>query len=282
MTKDGLSQTSHSILKPFSSKPFVASSLAYTFRGIGFSQDSLFIASVGKQSLVSVHSLHGEELYTFPTDRIRIRSPYGICVSRNDVFITDISFNTVSKYSISGDFITSVGKKGRREGEFNLPYGIAVDSYGRLFVTDNRNNRIQVFTPNLEFITSLGSGLFNRVSDASFFEDDTLVVLDNSGMRLHQLNQDLCGVRTVETNIVPPDNQYLLFPLFFCIDPLENIFVADRYSMSVQMFDNQLVKIRTIRTHSGELFDPKGIICYQDGAVICLSDKGPFIRFFNI
>ena len=55
--------------------------------------------------------------------------------------------NRVQKFSSTGKYITSWGSIGQKNGQFNNPYGIAVDKSGNVYVVDNGNNRIQKFAP---------------------------------------------------------------------------------------------------------------------------------------
>ena len=51
----------------------------------------------------------------------------------------------VSVFSRDGQFVTSFGKRGNKEGELNYPRGICVDCDGFVYVCDHWNNRVQVF-----------------------------------------------------------------------------------------------------------------------------------------
>ena len=52
----------------------------------------------------------------------------------------------VSVFSRDGQFVTSFGNGGKKEGEFVLPHGICVDCDGFVYVCDHGwNNRVQVF-----------------------------------------------------------------------------------------------------------------------------------------
>ena len=59
------------------------------------------------------------------------------------------------------------GSHGRAPGQFELPWGIHVDEFGDLYVSDWGNNRLQIFSSDGEVkqvIGEAGSGLgqFNR------------------------------------------------------------------------------------------------------------------------
>ena len=61
------------------------------------------------------------------------------------VYVTDCGNNHVSVFTCEGKFLTSFGTKGSEPGQFNEPYGIAVDKNGVVYVTDSKNHRIQLF-----------------------------------------------------------------------------------------------------------------------------------------
>jgi uncharacterized protein (TIGR03663 family) len=49
-----------------------------------------------------------------------------------------------------------VGSQGQNEGQFSQPRGIAVSPDGNIYVTDSGNHRVQVFTPQGQFLRSWG------------------------------------------------------------------------------------------------------------------------------
>ena len=70
-------------------------------------------------------------------------------------YVSDGYKNTrVVKFSANGEFEFQWGSKGRGEGEFNLPHGIAIDSQGRVIVCDRENERLQLFDASGGFITA--------------------------------------------------------------------------------------------------------------------------------
>lgn len=58
----------------------------------------------------------------------------------------------VHKFSPQGELLLSWGSPGAGPGEFHVPHGIAIDRHGRIFVADRENSRIQIFSPEGEFI----------------------------------------------------------------------------------------------------------------------------------
>ena len=70
-----------------------------------------------------------------------------------DVYVSDGYGNArVVKYSADGRYLLEWGTRGTGPGEFGLPHNLVVDAEGRVYVTDRDNQRVQVFTPNGEFL----------------------------------------------------------------------------------------------------------------------------------
>ncbi len=108
--------------------------------------------------------------------------PWGITVDgKGDVYIADWKNHRVQKFSPDGAFLLQIGRpapgagelnypeyyprhidfshmlrlEGADTGELNHPSAVAVDKDGDIYVVDWANNRVQIYTPDGEFITSL-------------------------------------------------------------------------------------------------------------------------------
>ncbi len=98
-----------------------------------------------------------------------------------DIYVTDGYRNArVHRFSADGTLKTSWGTPGKGPGQFHLPHSIAIDDDGNLLVCDRSNKRIQIFTPDGEFIgqwTGMGGpNDISRGKDGNYYiaeqEDD--------------------------------------------------------------------------------------------------------------
>jgi tripartite motif-containing protein 71 len=62
-----------------------------------------------------------------------------------DVFVAEEVGNRVQKFTNTGTFLTKWGSQGNGDGQFNFPYGVAVDGSGNVFVAEYNNDRVQKF-----------------------------------------------------------------------------------------------------------------------------------------
>ena len=74
-------------------------------------------------------------------------------------------------------FVKSFGVKGSLPGEFNEPFGVAVDGSGFVYVTDVRNSRVEKFTSDGEFILEWGKRGFGDGE----FQKPVGIAVDNRG-----------------------------------------------------------------------------------------------------
>lgn len=64
-----------------------------------------------------------------------------------DVYVVDSQNNRVQRFDRDGRFISEFGSAGRGNGQFDRPYGIAIDKDGYIYISDTGNKRIQKFAP---------------------------------------------------------------------------------------------------------------------------------------
>jgi DNA-binding beta-propeller fold protein YncE len=84
--------------------------------------------------------------------------PTNVAVAANaDLYVSDGYGNArVHHFDADGRLIRSWGAPGAGQGEFNLPHGVAVLADGRVLVADRENDRIQVFSPEGDYLAEWG------------------------------------------------------------------------------------------------------------------------------
>ena len=99
-------------------------------------------------------------------------APRGLAVATDgSFFVADSRNNQIVHFDKDGKFLNSWGWPSgimdinSPDGSFNEPWGVAVGSDGKVYVTDTWNHRIQVFNPDGSFVTKWGSFTVNGQVD---------------------------------------------------------------------------------------------------------------------
>lgn len=122
-----------------------------------FSHEGNLLMSLGEAKIPGNDSSH----FNLPTD---------VAVTKNGSFYVSDGYGNsrVVKFSSTGQYLFEWGKKGDKEGEFNLPHAIDLDNKGNLYVADRENSRVQVFAPTGKFIKQWTDKSFGRISSVVF------------------------------------------------------------------------------------------------------------------
>ena len=108
----------------------------------------MYICDTGNNRIQVVND-QSEMSYSFDAkERRSLIGPCGVSVMNDFVYVIENPLckdENVSVFTKEGNFVTAFGNFGKEEGQFNNPYGIAIDLDGFVYVCDYGNSRIQVF-----------------------------------------------------------------------------------------------------------------------------------------
>ncbi len=145
-------------------------------------------------------------------DNARFNSPYGAALDGSgNVYVADTQNHVIRKITPAGVVSTLAGKvgiPGEQDGvgngaQFLVPYGVAVDSSGNLFVTDNfPTGKIRKVTPAGVVSTVAGNsvaGYHDGPAATAQFSSPAGIAMDQSG-NLFITEQDYNLIRMISTN----------------------------------------------------------------------------------
>ena len=78
--------------------------------------------------------------------KINCNQPWAIGIAPDDYIITDPN-DVLTVFSPTHELIGELGVCGKEKGQFDNIYGIAINSSGTIFVTENENHCLQIITP---------------------------------------------------------------------------------------------------------------------------------------
>lgn len=170
-------------------------------------------------------------------------------------------------------FVTAWGSEGYGEPQLSYPRGMAVGNGGRLYVCDNMNHRVQVFSPDSTLLDSWGgfgtsAGSFNLPADAAVDAYGDVYIVDRGNNRIQKFTAEgdyLTGwggegtgpgeFRAAEGVAAAPDGR---------------LYVVDSYRADIQVFSSDGILLDSWGEEGvspGQLSGPMGIAADADGYI---------------
>ena len=162
--------------------------------GIAFNSHQEMIVSEWDDNRLSIFDIRRQKIRTFGShgdSPDQMISPAGIATDDTDnIYVS--SEHKLQKFTSSGELIKCIGKKGRKEGEFDDPRGVTLYD-NQVYVCDSDNHRIQVFDLDLNFVQSIGShgegrGKLNKPRNVKFNTAGNMYVTEYYNGRVQVLN----------------------------------------------------------------------------------------------
>ena len=107
------------------------------------SAGNMYVAEYGNKR---VQVMNGRFIRAFGQEgKGKLSAPSALHIIDQYVYVSDYSGDCIVVYETSGQFVTSFGRRGHKEGEFDGPYCITSCADGFIHVCDFDNNRVQIF-----------------------------------------------------------------------------------------------------------------------------------------
>ena len=142
--------------------------------------------------------------------------------------------------------LTQWGRYGTSNGSFNQPYGIAIiPQSANILVSDNENNRIQMFSGNGTFITDWGrygtaNGSFNQPHGIAADSQGNVYVADTGNNRIQMFSGN--GTFITDWGRHGVEEGRFKSPTEIAISPTQsgNVYVADTGNQRIQIFTQNI------------------------------------------
>ncbi|SLM29355.1 putative Peptidylamidoglycolate lyase [Desulfamplus magnetovallimortis] len=204
--------------------------------------------------------LFASELYQYQSMFPSLQQPWYfqqpmsvVATGNGNLLVADTGNNRIVKFNPDGQMITTWGKYGHGDGEFDTPSAIAVDSNGNVYVLDCafEKNRLIKFDQYGNFIfsrdrgesTDQGKFFFSSShSNIAVSHDNIIYISDTNNNRIQKFTVDgsfLGYIDTLSGNCTSDCQLY--FPSRMVFDSSGNLFVLHRNSFGKEK--NIVVKL---------------------------------------
>jgi trimeric autotransporter adhesin len=215
-----------------------------------------------------------------PATSAGLTYPYGVTVDASgNIYIADSGNNRIRMVTRSTGIVTTVagdgsyGYKGdggqATSAGLYIPYGVAVDASGNIYIADSGNNRIRMVTKSTGIITTVaGDGLFGYKGDggpatsASLYNfygvtvdaSGNIYIADSSNNRIRLVTKSTGIITTVAGDGTagykgdggPATSAGLTYPYGVTVDASGNIYIADSGNNRIRMVTRSTGIITTV------------------------------------
>jgi DNA-binding beta-propeller fold protein YncE len=187
-------------------------------------------------------------------------NPVGVAIatSSGNIYVTDSVANGVLKFNATDTYVTRWGTSGSGDGNFNRPFGIAVDAAENVYVVDSLNARVEKFSSSGVFLTKWGSqgsadGQFYAPAGIAIDVSTGAVYVSESGNHRIQKFDSSGNFLTKWGSFGSADGQFRA-PIGLAVDSAGNVYVGDDGNYRIQKFNS-----------SGTFLSKFGSFGYGDG-----------------
>ncbi len=211
--------------------------------------------------------------------------PSDVAVDQNgNIYIVDSGNHRIAVFDDAGEYISTISKKGQKQGELTNPVGIDVNE-NNIYIADKDNHRIQIFDIDGKYkksITLRQDGKLIRPIDIAVNKDLKLLYI--SGNNNHKLMAyDYSGKLLHQWGGEGTNRGEFRYPATISLFN-NNVYVVDVLNSRVQIF-NAKGELEAIVGEwgvlPGQLFRPKGVALDKKGNIYVSDSYLGLIQVFS-
>ena len=230
---------------------------------------------VMRRSAIGLGAVKGSLQFPWQPGHIR-----GIAVSpvNGNIFVSDCGNSQIHVFDVEKRHVRTFGQRGEGEGQLSKQQGIAISANGQVYVANQNNSCVSVFSEDGTFLRTIGQGKLLYPWDVFVHSSGLVCVADSNNHRIAVFSQEGKLVRTIGSQgkgkgqfkhpsgvAESPDDQHL-----YAID-------RDNHRIQVVSLGGQYVR----EFGTGQLKCPHGITVTCDGSVLVADKDNHCVAIFD-
>ena len=215
------------------------------------------------------------------TDNGELNQPVHLTTRTGDaIYVCDGDNDRAQYFDSDGNYLGQFGTTGDMSedgpGEFVWTFGIAIDSFFDVYVTDWGNHRVQKFDADGDYLDEWGGGLFSGPFGLATDSDDNVYLAEWGNNRIQKYDGS-------DWTVVVEDAE-LNNPSGIAVDADGNIYVCDTGNDRIQVFDedgNLVTRWGSEGADPGQFRGPMGIAIHPNGDIYVADTDNHRIQVFS-
>jgi DNA-binding beta-propeller fold protein YncE/tetratricopeptide (TPR) repeat protein len=214
--------------------------------------------------------------------------PSAVAADGDRLFVADEKKDRILVFDDAGALVKTVGERGRGDGQFDAPRGLAVGPTGKVYVADTGNDRVQILDRDGKFLSAFGAkgsepGRLRSPRSVAVGADGRIYVADTGNDRVQVFTDS--GILLFVLGRSGKEAGQFRSPTRVCVDPSDGIYVLDSGNDRVQVFDASAKLERTLSLSGDDMVvDAYGFLYMlegREGKVAEVSPKGQVLGRFG-
>ena len=227
-------------------------------------------------------NIKGQTLYMVPN----LQHPWGVATNENGqiVVVAETASHCLSVLNSDGKKLRTLGSKGKEDGHFTDPRGVAITTNNHILVTDyDRIQKLKMTGHCVRSICGKGSGplQFKDPKGISVHpKTGKIFIADSNNHRIQVLNADLSFSHSFGNSA----RVNLCFPWDVACDNQGYVYVIDNENHTVNKFTTEgefIMKFGSKGSEPGQLNWPSAVAVSPDNNTLYVTDDNNCVSIFD-
>ena len=155
----------------------------------GDSQGLIYVSDSAKGRILVFDSKGNSRRVVDTAPHVKRTGSVALDEKRQRMLVVDTREHRIVVLDMQGNFITTIGKRGGEDGEFNFPVAITLNHKDEIIVADAMNARVQIFDKDGKFLRKFGQrgdgpADFQIIKGVAVDSEDHIYVTEGKGHKL--------------------------------------------------------------------------------------------------